>query len=400
MSQAEKSSLRGRFYRGWAVLWSIDLLILVTGCVLAWHTRSPWQASLWTLKVALVMIYEQLFVLRNQRKILSGPNLERLWGTANLLSLSRGTMIALLAGFLFTAKQPGLLGWIPALIYTIQASLDFLDGFCARRTNTQTSMGELLDQEYDGLGILIAVVLVIQWGHLPAVFLYVGVAKYVFGWGISWRRQRGIPVSPLPPSYLRRRLAGFQMGILAVFLWPLAGPPGTLLAELIIGVPLLLGFVRDWLLVSGTVDPKDPSYLRIKRIFYEVGSRWMPLIIRTFLGAAAVIAVLTVFRADAPRPGWLSTDSLPAFLPPTPILAGFYTGLRLALLLLLTAGLFTSTSALLLLLLEGMGIFLGGLDAWLALIVSAAILLYLFGPGPYRLVLRGSAPPSSVPSGR
>jgi hypothetical protein len=47
-----------------------------------------------------------------------------------------------------------------------------------------------------------------------------------------------------------------------------------------------------------------------------------------------------------------------------------------------------------------LGIFLGGLDAWPALIVSAAILLYLFGPGPYRLVLRGSAPPSSVPSGR
>jgi CDP-diacylglycerol--glycerol-3-phosphate 3-phosphatidyltransferase len=400
MCRADQSSLRGRFYRGWVVLWSIDLLILVAGCILVWYYRNPRQASLWTLKVAAVLIYEQLFLLRNRRRILRGPNLAHLWGMANILSLSRGTMIALLAGFLFTAKQTGILAWLPAFLYSLLASLDFLDGYWARKSNTQTNMGELLDQEYDGLGILIAVVLVIQWRHLPVIFLLIGLAKYVFAWGISWRRLRGGSVLPLPPSYLRRRLAGFQMGILAVFLWPIAGPPGTLLAELIIGVPLLVGFVRDWLFVSGALDPEDPIYLRIRRIYYTVACKWLPLLIRAFLGAAAVIAVLTSIRAGAPPPDWLSSSSLPAFLPPAVLLAVIYTVLRLLLLLFLTAGLFTSASALLLLLLEGLVIFLGGLDAWTALIVSSIMLLYLFGPGPYRLELRSSAASSEDPAGQ
>jgi CDP-diacylglycerol--glycerol-3-phosphate 3-phosphatidyltransferase len=376
------------------ILGLIDLLTLIVGFVLTCRYRDLRFGGTWALKVAAVMVYQQLFLLRNRKRILRGNNLDYLWGGANILSLTRGMMIALLAGFLFNAIPAGITGWLPAVLYTLLAVLDFFDGYWARKCNTTTRLGELLDQEYDALGILVALVLVIQWGHLPVAFLYIGVAKYVFAGGIAWCSFRGRAVHPLPPSYMRRRLAGFQMGILAVFLWPIARPPGTVLAELIIGVPLLLGFIRDWLLVSGALDPEDPSYRKIKKTFYSVGRNWLPLIVRASLVAAAVRFGVTTFQPEAFPAVWI-----PATIPPAGLLTVLYAALRLLLLVVLIAGRFTSPSALALLLLEGLRIFLTRLDPWGALIVSATLLLYLFGPGPFRLIFRFPARPSSDPAG-
>jgi CDP-diacylglycerol--glycerol-3-phosphate 3-phosphatidyltransferase len=382
------------FYRGITVLGLIDLCLLAVGFILTYYFRDLRTGGIWTLKVTAVMVYQQLLLLRNRKRILSGDNLDHLWGLANVLSLTRGFMIAILAGFLFAAMPQGILGWLPALLYTVLAILDFFDGYWARKSNTQTRMGELLDQEYDALGILVALILVIQWGHLPVAFLYIGAAKYVFAGGIAWRSFRGAAVHPLPPSYMRRRLAGFQMGILAVFLWPIARPPGTVLAELIIGVPLLLGFIRDWLLVSGALDPEDPGYRRLKQIFYRVGGDWLPLVIRAVLAVVAVRMGMTAFGQAA-----LPADWIPTTFPRPELLAILYTALQLLLLVVLIAGRSTSPAALALLLLEGLRIFLYRLDPWGAVIVSAALLLYLFGPGPFRLRLRSPARSTSDPAG-
>lgn len=394
MRDTEGRSCKRSFYRGALVLGLIDLLILIAGFILTYRYRDLRHGGIWVLKVAAVMIYEQLFLLGNRKAILSGDNLDHLWGAANVLSLARGMMIAILAGFLFAAKAPGILGWLPALLYSLLAVLDFFDGYWARRSNTQTRMGELLDQEYDALGILISVVLVIQWGHLPIAFLYIGVAKYVFAGVIAWRSLRGAAVYPLPPSYMRRRLAGFQMGILAVFLWPIARPPATVLAELIIGVPLLFGFIRDWLLVSGTLNPEDPGYRKIKRIFYRAGRRWLPLVVRAVLVAAALRIGVTAFRGAALPAAWIPTS-----IPRPDLVTPLYAAVLLLLLVVLIAGRLTSAAALMLLLLEGLRVFLSRLDLWAAVIVSAALLLYLFGPGPFRLSFRFPARPSSDPTG-
>jgi len=392
--ESEGQPYKRSFRRGLTVLGLIDLLILIGGAVLTCRYRDLRHGGFWAIKVAAVMVYQQLFLLRSRKRILSGDNLDCLWGGANMLSLTRGMMIALLAGFLFTAKSAGIVAWLPAALYALLAVLDFFDGYWARKSNTPTRMGELLDQEYDALGILVALVLVIQWGHLPVAFLYIGVAKYVFTGGIAWRSSRGRAVHPLPPSYMRRRLAGFQMGILAVFLWPIARPPGTVLAELIIGVPLLLGFIRDWLLVSGALDPEDPGYRKIKKTFYSVGRNWTPLIVRASLVAAAVQFGVTAFQ-----PGALPAAWIPAAIPLAELLTVLFATLRLLLLVVLIAGRLTSPSALALLLLEGVRIFLSRLDPWGAVLVSATLLLYLFGPGPLRLIFSLPARPSSDPAG-
>jgi len=193
---------------------------------------------------------------------------------------------------------------------------------------------------------------------------------------------------------MRRRLAGFQMGILAVFLWPIARPPSTLLAELIIGVPLLIGFIRDWLLVSGALDPDDPVYRKTKNHFYNVGNRWLPLLIRAVLMGTAVQIGVSTLQQSAGAPAWI-----PATIPQGELLALLYTALRLLLLVVLVSGRFTSPAALALLLLEGTRIFLSRMDPWAAVIVSASLLLYLFGPGPFRLSFRLPLRTSSNPAG-
>jgi CDP-diacylglycerol--glycerol-3-phosphate 3-phosphatidyltransferase len=394
MEHEKTQSRTCRFYRGWVVLWTIDLLILAAGFILIRRFLFLPSSGAWVLKVSAVMIYQQLFLLHKRTQILSCENLDHLWGVANILSLMRGTMIAVLAGFLFEPKPLGIIGWLPALLYTLLATLDFFDGYWARKSNTATRMGELLDQEYDALGILVAVALVIQWGHLPPAFLYIGAAKYVFAWATAWRTLRGRSVYPLAPSYMRRRLAGFQMGILAVFLWPIARPPGTLLAELIIGVPLLLGFIRDWLLASGTLDPEDPDYRRFRDAFYRAGRTWLPLIIRTVLACAAVVIAVSAFRRAALPAAWIT-----AMVRHPETFAVAYTTLRLLLLAVLIAGRFTPPASLLLLLLEAVSIFLGRLDTWGAVIVTSTLLLYLFGPGPYRLRFRFLLRPTSDAAG-
>ena len=381
------------FYRGTAVLGLTDLLLLAAGFLLTGHFRDLSTGAIWALKAAAVMAYQLLIILRSRNKILRGENLDHLWGLANMISLARGLMIAILAGFLFAPKPAGILGWLPALLYSLLAILDFFDGYWARKSHTQTRLGALLDQEYDALGILVAMVLVIQWGHLPYPFLYIAAAKYVFAAGIAWRSFRGKAVHSLPPSYLRRRLAGFQMGILAVFLWPIARPPGTLLAQLIIGVPLLVGFIRDWLLVSGALDPEDPGYRKIKKTFYDLGSRWLPPVIRTVLAVAAVQIGLRLLQPAAVSPAWI-----PETFPQGKLLALLHTTVRLLLVVVLVSGRFTSPAALAVLLLEGTRIFMSRLDPWAAVVVSAVLILYLFGPGPFRLSFRFPARTTSNPA--
>jgi len=164
-----------------------------------------------------------------------------------------------LAGFLFSPwpgdRQPGILPWLPAAFYFLACVSDFLDGTLARLTNHTTRLGEVLDMEYDSLGVLVSVLLVIFYGQAPAWFLLIAAARYLFIGGIWLRQRRGLPVYDLPKSTRRRVLAGMQMGFLAFLLMPVFRPPGTLWVATVFGIPMLVGFVWDWLAVSGVIRP-------------------------------------------------------------------------------------------------------------------------------------------------
>jgi phosphatidylglycerophosphate synthase len=84
-------------------------------------------------------------------------------------------------------------------------TLDFVDGWVARRTRTARMFGALFDGEVDAFLILVLSVYVARSAGVWV--LAIGAARYVFfaaGWPLPWMR------APLPPRYWRKVVAATQ----------------------------------------------------------------------------------------------------------------------------------------------------------------------------------------------
>ncbi len=271
-----------------------------------WLSRawSPGPARWWGLMAAGVLAYGLgllWYGLEDNRRQGEKSLLPGL-GAGNLLTLLRGLAIGLLAGFLFLPRPiEGLLAWMPAILYTLLSILDYVDGYVARVTNQATVLGERLDGAFDALGLLVAVGLAVWYGQLPGWYLLLGLSKYLFLIGLWGRRRQGKPIYDLPPSHARRNMAGFQMGFITVILWPLFSPPGTTLAGLVFAVPLLAGFLRDWLVVSGRLDPASKRYQSFRRSSKQVVQGWLPVLLRGMLVAASLYFLWPIVANDSAR---------------------------------------------------------------------------------------------------
>ncbi len=165
-------------------------------------------------------------------------------------------LIAMLAGYLFqpwpqSRLFPGRLSWTPGTLYLAASLLDYLDGSVARARKQETQLGAYLDINIDALGLLIAPLLAIWYGQLPAAYLSVGVAYYVFIFGIWLRKKYSKPVFEVKPRRSARIIAGFQMGLVGIALLPVISPPMTTVAAYIFMIPLLAGFAKDWRIACG-----------------------------------------------------------------------------------------------------------------------------------------------------
>lgn len=229
-------------------------LLLVAASAL-WITQGGGHAVLW---LAPAFVCWLLVVWQCHRRL--HLNLRRQDGAlfpslghGNRVTLLRGLLIAATAGFVVDAALPTqpLLPFVPALLYTLAALGDALDGYLARRQRQTTILGQQLDMSLDALGLLVAPLLAVLYGYLHPSYLLVSMAYYLFQWGLYWRQKHGKPVYDLPPSRVRRYLAGAQMALVAVVLWPVVPTDLSRLAGVIFMVPLLAGFWRDWLHVSG-----------------------------------------------------------------------------------------------------------------------------------------------------
>ncbi|HAJ36165.1 MAG TPA: hypothetical protein DCL15_10770 [Chloroflexi bacterium] len=212
-------------------------------------------------------------------------------GLANGMTLTRGLLACLLAGFLFGPTPHGWLAWAPAALYMSERVIDFFDGFVARYTRRETKLGAILDMEFDGLGILIAVGLAIQYDHLPAWYLLLGLGRQLFIFGIWVRQRLGWPVFDLPPSDHRRLIAGFQTGFISIILWPTWTPDAARFAAWLFAVPLLFSFGRDWLVVSDTIDAESTAYQRVRQRAKLIFEQWTPPLVR-LIGAALVLSMI------------------------------------------------------------------------------------------------------------
>lgn len=281
----------------WRLLVGADILVVGTAALLlslAW----PLQHVLGWLLLASTALAWQLVVLwrslvRNRR--VSDPVLLPDLGIANLVTLLRGVPAIIFCGFV-AAPMPleGVLAWAPALLYAAAVLPDFLDGFLARAGGRVTELGAILDMEYDSVLMLAVTLVAVRLGKVPLWIVSVGLARYLFVAGL-WLRQRwNLPVYELTPSVTRRLAAGLQMGFFCVALLPPLGPPATTLAGALFAAPILAGFVRDGLIVSGAVSPQSPGYRRYEQWREWIG-RWLPLPLRLIAGTTAAFYVLPAF---------------------------------------------------------------------------------------------------------
>jgi CDP-diacylglycerol--glycerol-3-phosphate 3-phosphatidyltransferase len=212
-------------------------------------------------------------------------------GLANGMTLTRGLLACLLAGFLFGPTPKGWLAWAPAVLYMTERVIDFFDGFVARYTRRETRLGAILDMEFDGLGILIAVGLAIQYDHLPAWYLLLGLGRQLFIFGIWVRQRLGWTVFDLSPSDHRRLIAGFQTGFISIVLWPIWTPEVAQFAAWLFAVPLLFSFGRDWLVVSDTIAAESTRYQHARRRAKLIFEQWLPPLVR-LSGAALTLSMM------------------------------------------------------------------------------------------------------------
>ena len=376
------NSLRRRWWMViliYGILWGCGYLLLPA----IWHQRG--FAVWWSLQAALVLTYLLWQFHRgltdNHRRgettLLPGL------GLGNSLTLLRGLAIGLLAGFLFLPRPSGgLFAWTPAILYTAISVLDYLDGYAARVTNHVTRLGETLDGVCDMLALLVAVTVLVGYGQLPAWYLLVGLAAYLYRLGLWWRERHHRPIFDLPPSRRRRMLAGFQMGFVSVLLWPLNYPPIAItVAGVAFAAPLLAGFWRDWLVVSGRLDPHSIRYRTWHRHLSTLFDMWLPPLLR----AGVVLLSLAYLWPNA-----LNTVQREIFLlwpgaPNPTLLANLLTLLTLVTTTMLALGLLTRLAALGLLVPTVISILFSGLNAFNGPLLAGIVLLMLLGGGKWSL---------------
>ncbi|MBI5552484.1 MAG: CDP-alcohol phosphatidyltransferase family protein [Desulfobacterales bacterium] len=235
-------------------------------------------------------------------------------GAANWITLLRAGAVVGLAGILPSAIRhgpalPETLRWAPGIIYLGISIADLVDGYVARRQRRETVLGKRLDIESDAAGLLVASLVAVALGRLPAAYLLVGLAYYPFNLGIWIRKKRTLPVIALQPRPYARITAGFQMGLVTVALLPIFNPPLLSAASLIFMVPLLIGFLRDWLVVSGKVKTDADQQTALDRWASSSMLKTMPWVLRLAILACG-IATLVNDGVSQTHPLWQLAHSL------------------------------------------------------------------------------------------
>ena len=299
------------------VWWGVAAL--VGGCILLGRVWA-WEFALqWLVQAGLTWI----FICNQTRKRLAlnrpspEASLDPDLGWANRLTLLRAWLIAAVAGFLFQPWPEGpALGWLPGMLYLSAAILDRVDGYVARRTGQSSQLGNDLDTISDALGLAIASLLAFGYGQTHWSYLLFGAAYYLFHAGILWRNKHGLPVYPLPPALHRRTWAGFQMGYLAVVLWPLVHPPLSTLGGFAFMLPATLGFLVDWLIVSGRIDRQADTVDKRFRQLTALSQTVLQPALRLVIVATLTMSLLQTGLAPLPgnSPEWMNNVMIGGFI--------------------------------------------------------------------------------------
>jgi CDP-diacylglycerol--glycerol-3-phosphate 3-phosphatidyltransferase len=305
------------------------------------------------------------------------------FGWGNWLTIMRGLLMSMMAGFLFIPWPAGWLGWLPAILYTTADVADFLDGYAASKTNHTTLLGERLDMEFDGLGMLLVSLLAVWYGQLPWWYLLIGLARYFFVFGLWLRKKRGLSNHTMPHSWHRRIFAGFQMGFMSVVLWPIVPAAAATITGTIFALATAASFLRDWLVVIGWLDPQSAPYQTYQHRVYRLFSFYLPPVFRLiFAGCVFVL----VERLETPwQPiGWVALFSS-WHLPWPAFLATFFVVVGCAASILIALGILGRVMALVMVFPLGFDMVVNGANWFNGVAMACAIFIMLLSTGALSL---------------
>ncbi|HKJ67851.1 MAG TPA: CDP-alcohol phosphatidyltransferase family protein [bacterium] len=289
-----------------AVMFGVNGLLLGAGAGLLQQYWGWVPAASWFGIAGVLLSYEWFEANRllAQNRPPDKQNLLTDLGWGNRVTIIRGMLFAAAGGFLATPSPNDLWQWMAGLLYLLAVLSDRFDGYLARRSDHVTLMGGRLDMRLDALGILIATLLGLRFNQLPIWYLLVGSTFYLFTLGKWYRARKKKPVYPLLADPGRPMLAGLQMGFLSISLLPIFPPGVTKTAAIVFGIPLLVTFLRDWLIVSGRFPAIENRFGRQFRALQSyVRSGVLP-----FLRVVIVVCGLIVIahRNDQWMPGVLA----------------------------------------------------------------------------------------------
>jgi CDP-diacylglycerol--glycerol-3-phosphate 3-phosphatidyltransferase len=282
----------GRLRHSWWFVAFLAILALLGGFLFLRYAWSPAAAFRWAILAGLVLILQFAFLWRGlpqnhpQGEDVIWPGL----GPANTLTIARGMSAAALAGLLALSPPPANLIWLPVILHAASVFPDLLDGYIARITGRVSVLGGRLDMEFDSIAMLAATLLAVNYAYMPWWFAMVGLSRYLYVVALWLRSRRNLPIGELPPSGMRRVIAGLMMSLANLALWPILDHRIMALSGFILAVPHLAGFTRDWLVVTGRVDPSGPGYMRLFAFFDRGLGLLLPAL--RILGCTAALAFL------------------------------------------------------------------------------------------------------------
>lgn len=167
------------------------------------------------------------------------------FGAANQTTLLRGSLVALLFGFV--AERPSaLMAWLVVVVGAACIVLDGVDGWLARRHASVSRFGARFDMETDALAILALSLLAWQLDKAGVWITAAGALRYLFltaSFAFRWLEHE------LAPSRRRQTICVIQIVSLIVCLVPIITRPWSGLVAAVGLALLVCSFLIDviWL---------------------------------------------------------------------------------------------------------------------------------------------------------